>query len=122
MPRDWARVASAPPRSISREVVDADADADAAVPLPNPVAAVAGELRRGGMPNGPTAEVDFPGTRGVANASDSGRRQTEKMARVQHRAPRRVGLLKLVVMVAASLLPWPPLFPPSAQIAPILRF
>ena len=100
MPRDWARVASAPPRSISREVVDA------AVPLPNPVATVAGELRRGGMPNGPKAEVDFPGTRGVANASDNGRRQTEKMARVQQRAPRRVGLLKLVIIVTASLFPW----------------
>jgi len=71
------------------------------------------------MANGPRAEVDFPGTRGVANASDSGRRQMEKMARVQQRAPRRVGLLKLEVMVAAPLRPLPP-----AQLAPapILRF
>ena len=69
IPRDWARVASAPPRSMSREVVDA----------PLPATAVTGDVRRG-MPNGPTAEADLPGTRGVANASDNGRRQMEKMA------------------------------------------
>ena len=74
------------------------------------------------MPNGPTAEADLPGTRGVANASDNGRRQMEKMAIVQQRAPRRAGLL-LELTVARLVLPLPLPVPGAIVLAPpILLF